>query len=152
MVGGGAHVMVQCYGSRLGKVFLGRAIQSGPTIVAANFRNRISMQTNEKSHHGVKESPFFYWPKLMDKHVQILGAPGQLMGCFEVYPSTCWVQILGAPVQLMGCFEVYPSTCWVSCQNMNVELADLAQFSFYVDNIVTKKRPSKTLLQICCCL
>lgn len=26
---GGAHVMVQCYGSRLGKVFLGRAISLG---------------------------------------------------------------------------------------------------------------------------
>ncbi len=27
---------------------------------------------------------------------------------------------LGAPIQLMGCFEVYPFTCWVSSQNMNV--------------------------------
>jgi hypothetical protein len=30
------------------------------------------------------------------------------------------VEILGAPIQLMGCFEIYPSTCWVSSQNMNV--------------------------------
>jgi hypothetical protein len=27
---------------------------------------------------------------------------------------------LGAPIQSLGCFEVYPSTCWVSFQNMNV--------------------------------
>jgi hypothetical protein len=30
------------------------------------------------------------------------------------------VQILGAAIQLMGCFEIYPSTSWVSSQNMNV--------------------------------
>jgi hypothetical protein len=27
----------------------------------------------------------------MDVHVWILGAPIQLMGCFEVYPSICWI-------------------------------------------------------------
>jgi hypothetical protein len=27
----------------------------------------------------------FYYPKLMDVHVWILGAPLQLMGCFKVY-------------------------------------------------------------------
>jgi len=27
---------------------------------------------------------------------------------------------LGAPIQLMGCFEVYLFICWVSSQNMNV--------------------------------
>ncbi len=42
-----------------------------------------------------------YWPKLMDTHVQILGAPIQLMGCFEVYPSTCWV------------FFVSKYECWI---------------------------------------
>ncbi len=40
----------------------------------------------------------FYYPKFMDVHV--------------------W--ILGAPIQLTGCFEIYPSTCWISFQNMNV--------------------------------
>jgi len=30
------------------------------------------------------------------------------------------VQILGATIQLMGCFEIYPSICWVFSQNMNV--------------------------------
>jgi len=28
--------------------------------------------------------------------------------------------VLGAAIQLMGCFEIYPSICWVSSQNMNV--------------------------------
>jgi len=31
------------------------------------------------------------------------------------------VYILGAPIQLMGCFDIHPSICWVSSQNMNVE-------------------------------
>jgi len=26
----------------------------------------------------------------------------------------------GWHIELMGCFEIYPSTCWVSSQNMNV--------------------------------
>jgi hypothetical protein len=26
---------------------------------------------------------------------------------------------LGAAIQLMGCFEIFPSICWVSSQNMN---------------------------------
>jgi hypothetical protein len=57
----------------------------------------------------------------MDGHVQILGADLgatiQLMGCFEIYPSTFWVY---SQIQLVGCFEIYPSICWVSSQNMNV--------------------------------
>jgi hypothetical protein len=39
--------------------------------------------------HKVRK--FYYCSKLMDAHVQILGPPIQLMGCFEVYPSICWV-------------------------------------------------------------
>jgi hypothetical protein len=40
------------------------------------------------------------------------------------------VQILGAPMQLMGCFEVHPSTSWVSSQNMN-SWFNHASISFY---------------------
>jgi hypothetical protein len=31
----------------------------------------------------------YYCLKLMYTHVYILGAPIQLIGCFEVYPNTC---------------------------------------------------------------
>jgi hypothetical protein len=45
----------------IGRVFLGRAIKSRPKIVAANFRNRTSMQPmRSQSHHGVKGLPFFF--------------------------------------------------------------------------------------------
>jgi len=44
-----------------------------------------------------KSCCYIYCPKLMDGHVY--GSP---------------------PIQLMGCFKVYPSTCWVSSQNRNV--------------------------------
>jgi hypothetical protein len=30
------------------------------------------------------------------------------------------VQMLGAPIELMGCFAVYPPICWVFSENMNV--------------------------------
>jgi hypothetical protein len=43
----------------------------------------------------------FYYPKPMDAHVWILGAPIQLMGCFEVYP-----------IFLLGLFSKYE--CWVT--------------------------------------
>jgi hypothetical protein len=43
----------------------------------------------------------FYCPKLMDMHVEILGALIQLMGCFEVHPS-----------YLLGFFSKYE--CWAT--------------------------------------
>jgi hypothetical protein len=49
--------------------------------------------------------------KVIGLHVSFLLA--QANGC------PC-VKNLGAPIQLMGCFEVYPSTCWISSQHMHV--------------------------------
>jgi hypothetical protein len=43
-------------------------------------------------------------------------------GSFFFLPQAngCACVDLGAPIQLMGCFEVYPSTGRISDQNMNV--------------------------------
>jgi len=43
-------------------------------------------------------------------------------GSFFFLPQANWCAgvALGVPIQLMGCFEVYPSTGRVSDQNMNV--------------------------------
>jgi hypothetical protein len=48
------------------------------------------------------------WPKVTNKMLLLPQANGH--ACVD----------LGAPIQLMGCSEVYPSICWVSFQNMNV--------------------------------
>ncbi len=37
----------------------------------------------------------------------------------------------GAPIELMGCFEVYPSTCWVSFENMNVKVTNLIMILYH---------------------
>jgi hypothetical protein len=48
-----------------------------------------------------------------------------LLPCFCPKLMDVHVQILGAPIQLMGCFEIYPSTCWVSSENMNVKVTNI---------------------------
>jgi hypothetical protein len=42
------------------------------------------------------------WPKVTNKLLLLPQANG------------CTCVDLGAPIQLMGCFEVYPSICWVT--------------------------------------
>jgi len=47
--------------------------------------------------------------------------PKENMFKFLLPQANGWACVdLGVPIQLIGCFEVYPSICWVSSQNTNV--------------------------------
>jgi hypothetical protein len=64
---------------------------------------------------------FFLFGGWVDKLFRPQVKPKENMFNFLLPQANGWACVdLGAPIQLIGCFEVYPSICWVSSQNTNV--------------------------------